>query len=361
MKITVNSKELLADISTVAAVIKTNNLIPILDYIEFKFDESGVELHASDMETSITTLTHPIEFSKEGVVSVQAKTLVSLLKSLKNEVITLTFTDKELKVKGTTGTYKIPTTTDPFPKVPETASNGEFFMPGYVLSTAVEKTQKFVATDDLKPILSGVLIDIKESETTFVATDGKRLARYTSNVGNMDCLQLVVPVKPLELLKGLQDEQVLIKYTENNITFVFGKTVVNGRLIDGTYPAYDRVIPTEFKHDLIISKDELLETVKRVGIFANDASKEVVFDLDGGLLTVTATDNNWATSGREEINVESDSTIKLAFSSAILLDIINNSADGKLKFQFVGPQNPVIVTNSANPALLGLAMPISMS
>lgn len=362
MKIKVNSKDLLTELVKVAVVVKSTNVLPILDYIDFRFKEEGIELQASDMETTVKALLTDIESVSSSVgerVAVKSKTLLSLLKSLKNETVSLTFGNNELKLKASTGTYKIPTTNDEFPEPMIEEFNGSFTLPGHVLSSAINRTEGFVSQDTLKPSLTGVCFDIKEDGITFIATDGRRLAKCKTNIGATE-LKLMVPTTPLDSLKGLKNSAVKIHYNNTNVMFTFDNVTVIGRLIDGRYPPYEQVIPTEFCCSFEVGKAEFMESVKRVDIFANDASKEIILDFKDNNLHVSASDNNWATSANEDLPVKTTGELRIAFAGNILLDVLNNSTDGTLLFEFVGSIKPAIVTNSASPELLNLLMPIAL-
>lgn len=365
MKITINSKDLLKACAQPASVIKSGGVIPILSNLLFETRGGALSIIGSDLQTSLETTVEPLQIDQGESSTVPAALLIKLLKSLPKEDITLTFDSSKntLKVKASTGTYDLATySAADFPKAKTFEVTGTFSIKGFMLAQVLSNTTLAASQDELRPAMAGVLFDIKTDGTTFVATDGHRLCRYKVNQGGEDA-QVILPVEPLAVLKDLKDEDVDVVYDETNLKASFGNTVLITRLIDGKYPNYDAVIPKETTKSFKIQQKTLLNTLKRVSLFSNEKSKQLVFEVDDGVLYISTADLDFSTSAKEKLELEElpNCVAKIGFNAGYLIEMVNNAGDDLIKFSFTEPNRPVLIHASKKPGLTQLVMPVMIS
>lgn len=360
MEIVLQSKDLKEAIAKVASVINPSSIMPIFRNVYFDMSGDGVRVVGTDTETTVETdLTVT---SKEGSesFSVDAATLLNLLKTLPNEALHVSDEEGTFVLRATTGVFKLPLDKGSY-VVPETSSTeGGFQLKGYALDMIVKATIQSVSTDDLRPTMGGVCFDLKEDGAVFVATNGQKLAKYQTKItGNGE--KLIVPVKVLEQVTGLQDQDVKISYNNINIVFDWGTTKVSGRLVDGTYPPYEKIIP-ENTNVVSLKQKDLVDALKRASIFANNETKQVVLNVEGNRIVVASCDNGYNKSSDQEVAIEGDFTLAIGFKASILIDILKVVGEGDLKLHFNElASKPVLIKNVASPGLTGLVAPMHIT
>lgn len=348
----IETSKLLKAVTKAATVVEPTTTLPIIQNILFKEEGGELFLHATNLQTSIKVKVDDVEVEEGLSSAVQTRTLISLLKSVSGS-LELSFSDAQVDVKAGTGKYQI------------SAFNGEDFpltdvikgdksKKGYVWERAVELTSGSVSTDDLRAAMQGLYFD---GENGFVvATDGYRLSRYQFDIEG----SFIVPPKSLSLLKGLQDEDVYYKVEDNHVHFTASQYAFKVRLIDAKYPPYEKVIPTGNNKTLSVSQEKLLQTAKRVALFANQETNALVLELNGETI-VRGQDINFNKSATEklEANYEGEE-LTIGLNSKYLTEILNTTGDGTLTVTFSEANRPVLVTNNTNNRLLQLIMPVSL-
>lgn len=224
--------------------------------------------------------------------------------------------------------------------------------------------------DELRPVMSGVFFEINNDDLTFVATDAHKLVKYTRTDLKADkASTFILPKKPLTLLKavlGSVGEEVSIEYNETNAMFVFGSTKMIARLIDGKYPNYGAVIPTENPNKLTISRTSLLNSVKRVSIFSNKTTHQVRLKMSGSELQISAEDLDFANEANERLTCAYEGEdMEIGFNSRFLVEMLSNLESEEVNIAMSAPNRAGILTpaEKSNEAeeILMLVMPVMLN
>jgi DNA polymerase-3 subunit beta len=226
-----------------------------------------------------------------------------------------------------------------------------------------------VSNDELRPAMTGVYFQLETDGITFVGTDAHKLVRYRRNdVVSSEQTSFIVPRKALSLLKSAlpsEETQVSISYNNSNAFFRFGEVDLICRLIDARYPDYNAVIPKENPNTLLISRAELLNTLKRVMIFSNKTTHQVLLRIAGSDLQVSAQDLDFSNEASERLDCEyKGDDMEIGFNARFLLEMINAMDTEQVRFELSTPTRAGLLL-PAEPldeeSLLLLVMPVMLN
>jgi DNA polymerase-3 subunit beta len=371
MKFIVSTTTLLRQLQLVNGVISTNTVLPILE--DFLFEIKGNELiiSATDLETSMVTKLE-IEAKEEGKIAIPAKILVDTLKTLAEQPLTFSIDENNFGVEITTdrGKYKLTGENgDDFPRIPSAENVTELNMESGLLGRAINKTLFAVSNDELRPAMTGVFFELDSQGLTFVATDAHKLVKYrrTDNAAG-ESSNFIVPRKALSLLKGAMPNNstpVSIGFNNSNAFFSFDGIHLVCRLIDARYPDYNAVIPKDNPNVLSVNRAEFLNTLKRVMIFSNKTTHQVLLKMAGSNLQVSAQDLDFSNEASERLDCDySGEDMEIGFNARFLLEMLNVLDDEEVKIELSSPTRAGILlpTNEEeNEHLLMLVMPVMLN
>ena len=287
MKFILSSAQLLSQLQILNGVVNTNNTVPILDNILFEIQDGQLALSASDLETTITA-SLKAEASDTGSIAIPARLLIDMLKTFPEQPLSFLVDPEKKSVEITSdkGSYSIAYKDgSEFPKAIEIEDPSSIKMPAYVLSKAISKTIFATSQDGLHPVMAGVFFQMDEQGAAFVATDAHKLVKYErSDIPCEKTLEFIVPKKPLNVLKNIlsqSEEEVTLTYNSINAQFSFENIRLNSRLVEGTYPNYEAVIPKENPNQLTIDRAAFLTAVRRMSYFSNKTTHQVRLKLTG--------------------------------------------------------------------------------
>jgi DNA polymerase-3 subunit beta len=234
----------------------------------------------------------------------------------------------------------------------------------------VSKTLFATADDELRPVMNGVLVQLSPEDLTFVASDAHKLVRYRRTDVKADfTASFILPKKPASLLKNIvpKDEQLVkIEFDEKNAFFEFADYKLVCRLVEGNYPNYQTVIPTENPNKLTIDRVAFYNTLKRVSVFSNQASNLVKLDITANQLTVSAQDIDFSISAVERINCQYEGEgMQIGFKSVFLVEILSNLSASDVILELSDPSRagillPVDKENEDEDVLM-LLMPMMIN
>jgi DNA polymerase-3 subunit beta len=371
MKFLVPSSALFRQISMLSGVLNASNTLPILENFLFEIKDSELTISASDLETTMITRMG-VESKEDGSIAVPAKILLDTLKSLKDQPLSFDIDLKTfaIEISSDHGKYKLSGLNgEEFPKAPNIDEGASAMLDGEVLSSAINKTLFAAGSDDLRPVMSGLFFEMYPDSLRFVATDAHRLVRYSRNDKGADqSANFIVPKKPLNLLKGIVGSagEVKLEYNENNACFSFDQITLMCRLIEGKYPNYEAVIPKENPNKLTIDRLDLLQSIKRVAIFANKTTHQVRLKINGSELTISAEDLDFANEANERLSCSYDGEdMEIGFNARFLMDMLGNADSEQVVFEMSAPNRAGIIlpVNDDNDGeeLLMLVMPVMLN
>lgn len=373
MHFIVSSSILLKNLQMIAGIINTNSVLPILE--NFLFDITGNELKitAADMETMIQAQMEiqTSDASNEGVkICIPATLIINYLKNLPEQPINFIVNkeDYSFEMSSSTGKYKIGGENGhEYPKWPIMNDPLQSFeIPSIALIEAINRTLFATSTDNLRPAMTGVYFEFEAEGLTFVSTDAHRMVKLTRT--DISCPEeggIIIPKRPLAQLKNMlpADETILkVSFNESHLYIESPFIHLNCRLIDGKFPPYKAVIPQDNPYHLIVNRAELVSCLRRVSVFANKSTNQILFDIVGNSLSITAQDVDFSYEGKETINVQySGEDMKIAFNAKLLIEMMGNLESEEVKLELSLPSKAGIFRSSEtveNEDLLMLLMPL---
>ncbi len=371
MKFIVNSSYLLKQLSNINGVITTNPVVPILENFLFEIDKNNLKVTASDLQTSmITEIT--IESKEKGSIAVPARILLDTLKNLPDQPVTFSIDSAtySIEISSDNGRYKLAgeNATD-FPKVPSPSKDFSASISSDVLSKAVSNTIFATSSDELRPAMTGVYVNLGDKSTTFVATDGHRLVRYRrTDIKSENGSTIIIPRKALNLLKTTlptENTDVTIDFNMSNAFFNFGNIKMICRLIDERFPDYENVIPSSNPIKMTISRTDLLGSLKRISIYANKTTHQVRLKITGSELQVSAEDLDFSNEANERLSCEHEGEdIEIGFNARFLIEMLTNLDVDLIKLNMSASNKAGVITPAEKEKgedILMLVMPVMLN
>lgn len=374
MKFIITSLKLLRSLQALSGVLNSSNTLPILDDFLFKIKDGELSITASDLETTMVIKLTPDLVVGEGEVTIPARLLLDIMKTFSDIPVTFEVAMDTMGIELLAGEGKFKLAghmSDEFPKFPELKETNRIELPGELLVNAINKTVFAVGSDELRATMMGILCELNEDNVTFVATDAHKLVRYRRlDVKCETMASFILPKKPVIQLKNIlstkQDETVVIEFNQNNAHFSFANVTMVCRLIEGRYPNYEAVIPTQNPNKLVIDRASLLNSIRRVAIFANQSTHQIRFRIAGQELFLSAEDLDYSNEAKERLvcSYEGDD-MEIGFNSRFFQEMLSNSDNYEIKLELSAPNRAGIllpVDNlNENEDILMLIMPVMIN
>ena len=371
MQFIVSSTSLLKSLQKISGVISSNTVLPILEDFLFQIEGGRLKVFATDLETSMSTELD-VESKEDFRIAIPAKILLDILKTLPEQPVNISIDKVSYAVEITSdnGKYKLAGENgEDFPKMPTAQDAAEVKIPSNVLVNAINKTLFAVSNDELRPAMTGMLWEFNADNLTFVSTDAHKLVRYVrKDIQGGNGSSIIVPKKALNLLKSAlpdNDNEVTLAYDSSNAFLQFGESDLICRLIDARYPDYNAVIPEDNPNLLTINKDDLFSSMRRISIFANKTTHQVVMKLAGSELQVSAQDLDFSNEANEKLVCEySGNDMEIGFNAKFLLEMLSSLDGEEVKLELSTPTRAGILKPSdagAEEELLMLVMPVMIS
>lgn len=370
MKFIVSSSALLKQLQQISGVINANTVLPILEDFLFEVEKGRLTVVATDLET-VMKIQVEVEAKDTGKVCIPAKIIMDSLKNLPDQPLTFTI-DKNFGVEITSdnGKYKVMgENPDNFPKEPAADETASFTMVSSALVTAINKTLFAVSSDDLRPAMTGVFFEMDKKGLQFVSTDAHRLVRYKrKEVSCPKAGSMIVPKKPLTLLKGAlpdNEDEISLSYNNNHLFVKHGTTQLSCRLIDARFPDYKVVIPADNPYRLVVVKGDFQSALRRVSIFSNKSTNQVVLNISGSELQLAAQDVDFSFEGNERMKCQyNGEDLQIAFNAKFLIEMLGSIESEEITMELSTPTKAGIIKPSdldANEELLMLVMPLMLN
>ena len=371
MNFIVSSATLLGHLQSISGVLNTSNTLPILNNFLFSIKGNKLTISATDLETTMIT-SLDVKSEEDSSIAVPAKEVLEVLKSLPDQPCTFTANSKDHKIDLAydNGRSVMPGLNgEEFPKLPKIENQSTIKISGDIVSNAINRTLFAAGNDELRPAMSGVYCEFSKNEIIFVATDAHKLVRYKRNdAQSTDSADFILPKKPLTMLKAnlVGDEEITLEYNQSNAVFTFKNLKLVCRLIDGKYPNYEAVIPKENPNVLTIDRMQLLNSIKRVSIFANKTTHQIKLKLAGAELSLSAEDTDFSKASSERLTCNYDGDdLEIGFNSRFIVEMLNNLDSDEVQLAMSEPSRAGILTPitkaSENEDVLMLVMPVMLN
>ena len=358
MKFVVSSTDLLHHLSAISKVISSKSTMPILDNFLFRLSETELTITASDLESTLITSMELDNIEGEGMIAVPAKLLTDTLKEFPEQPLTFQIDDESygIEIFSDNGKFSIVGQNgEDFPELPELAedSASSVNVSHAVLQKGIEKTLFATADDELRPVMNGIFVEITPEYMSFVASDAHKLVRYRRTDATAEFeSSFILPKKPAGLLKNLlpkEEFDVKLEFDDKNAFFTLSNYKLICRLVEGNYPSYNSVIPSNNPNKMIIDRLALYNTVKRVSVFSNQASNLIRLSINDNKLVVSAQDIDFSISAVERLKCEYEGDeIEIGFKSTFLLEILSNISASDVKVELSDPTRAGLMLPAEN-------------
>jgi DNA polymerase-3 subunit beta len=375
MKFVISSTELLGHLQAISRVISNKNTLPILDNFLFNLSEGELKITASDLETTLITTIALENVTDEGSIAIPARIITDTLKEFPDQPLTFDINTETFGVVITTenGKYNVVGLNgEDFPQLPVIKDDQKtsLNLTADVLLSGITKTLFATADDELRPVMNGIFIELASDSMTFVASDAHKLVRYKRlDVKADQESSFILPKKPASLLKAIlpkEENEVVVEFDDKNAFFTLSNYKLVSRLVEGNYPSYNSVIPTNNPNKLTIDRLELYNALKRVALFSNQASNLVKLDLKGNQLNVSAQDIDFSISANERLNCQYEGDdMEIGFKSSFLIEILSNIASSDVLVELSDPSRAGILfpaeKENTDEDVLMLIMPMMIN
>lgn len=340
---------------------KTTN--PILEGIKVVAEEDYVTLSATDLELSIEkTIRGMVQI--EGEMVVPGKFFCEYIKKLNNEQIELNVDEKNiLSIKYTDSVGKIQClNATEFPQIKQIEDSTYFEMKEKDFKSLISKSIYAVATEDVRPILKGVKLEISKEQVTAVALDGYRLAVVKKPILNTTAeFSCIVPARSLNeisKLLGDEDKPIRINVGRNFLMVDIDNTKLTTRLLEGDFINYTQIIPTDFKTNVVLNKDQLLDALERASLLSRiDRNNLVKFEIADKVMKLSS--KSEIGDIKENITISlNGNDLSIAFNARYFTEALRAVNDEFLKLKFTTAVSPCIITSNDTDEFLYLILPV---
>ncbi|MGB7218805.1 MAG: DNA polymerase III subunit beta [Vicinamibacterales bacterium] len=330
MELVVRKSDLLRELQFFQGIVERKNTIPILANVLIDAKNDEVNMLATDLEVGLRSKC-AATVAKSGSVTVPAKKLYEIVKSLTDTDIRIAEEKGAVTVAADRFDSRIQTLPrEDFPTLPESGGAPGVMLPSSALKEMIGKTQFAITGEDTRYFLNGALFVLSPTALTLVATDGHRLAhisvaRDAKDAKDTPDVKAILPKKTLgELARLLAESNDDVRYErgENHLFFDVGGRRLISRMIDGQFPAYERVIPKGNDKHIEFERDRLTNAVKRVALLSNERSRAVKFLVDKGKVEV-ASSSPEVGEAKETLPVEyAGPSLQICFNAQYVLDFL---------------------------------------
>lgn len=365
MKIKVTQEKLSKALNNVSRIAIGKVTLPILNNVLIRVDNKKVSLITTNLDMAIIDFL-PVSESEDGVITVPAKLLAEFVSNLpKNEIITINSKDSKITISA--GKYSSTingTIADDFPELPEIEEKTAVTYKISIDEFKHSINQVIIASsnDLTRPALTGVYFNTNNDTLAIAATDGYRLAEKKLINKVKSEVKAVVPASSLqEVIRSINDEmeEVEVSFNEDLVRFCLGELEIISKLIDASFPDYQKLIPKDNNIKIIINRDELVRVTKLAALFARSVGGSIICQTKTpNIFSVKSITNEFGENDSEiETIVEKDGKVNL--NSRFLLDALNALEEKELEFSFSDRIAPVVVKNKKNNNYTHIIMPLN--
>jgi DNA polymerase-3 subunit beta len=370
MRVTLERSNLLKSLNHVHRVVERRNTIPILSNVLLKATGASLEMKATDLDLEMTEAT-AAQIERTGATTVPAHLLYDIVRKLPDGAeVMLKMADDGNSMTVISGRASFRLQCLPqsdFPELTAGTFSHIFRIESSVLKHLIDKTQFAISTEETRYYLNGIYLHTIESggrlSLRSVATDGHRLARAETEApaGSEGMPGIIIPRKTVAELQKLVDNPdvaVTVELSDTKIRFTIGSVVLTSKLIDGTFPDYQRVIPTGNDKKLTIDRQTFSQAVDRVSTISSERGRAVKMSIADGQVTLTV-NNPDSGSATEEIPADYGSDpIEIGFNARYLLDVAAQLSGSEARFMLADAGSPTLIQDASDEHALYVLMPM---
>ena len=370
MRVVLERSNLLKSLNHVHRVVERRNTIPILSNVLLAADGASLELKATDLDLEITEAT-PASVEQGGATTVPAHLLYEIVRKLPDGAEVMLRTDEDgnaMSVISGRSSFRLQCLPQSdFPVLSAGSFPNIFRLDSTALKGLIEKTQFAISTEETRYYLNGIYLHALDADGKLklrsVATDGHRLARaeVEAPAGSEGMPGIIIPRKTVTELQKLVDDpdvKVTTELSDTKIRFTIGSVVLTSKLIDGTFPDYQRVIPTGNDKKLVLDRQSFSSAVDRVSTISSERGRAVKMSIANGQLTLTV-NNPDSGSATEELAADYDAdALDIGFNAKYLLDVSAQLSGEQVEFMLADAGSPTLIRDTADQNTLYVLMPM---
>ncbi len=364
MKITVAKEEIQSKLSNIQNIVEKKNTMPILSHFLLDARKKGAYIVATDLETAMKEPLQ-VRVEKEGKICIPARKMFEIIKEVDGDVQCETVDDQWLKIKAGKSNFRLAClSSGEFPAWPGMEDKEEISIEADILKDVIEKTIYAAGESDTRYTLNGLLFHLTSGGTiTVVGTDGHRLAIISKQIQGTinEEKKLIVPKKAAAELRKIIEksgESVKVTLDKNHVLFTVGKIEFLTRLIEGTYPSYEQVIPAHNENKILVNREAFTKSLRRVAIMSKERSNAVKVDISNNLFSITSS-NPDVGEAQDELPVEyKGEQITMGFNARYFIDILEGISDEKITLEIQAALNPVLIRGEKDENYRCVIMPM---
>ena len=369
MKFQISKQVIFKSLTHLQGIVDKKNTLPILANILIEAKDNTLILSSTDMDISVVEKLS-CNVTEDGSTTINSQILYDIVRKLddNSEVEIISNNGKILTLRASGSRFSLACLPkEDFPIIDTRNDGTKLKLNSKVLFKLIDKTKFAISNEETRYFLNGLYFNIHKEDdktnVTLVGTDGHRLAKFSQQIDNdiQKIIGAIIPKKTIyELSKLLSDvdEEIEITISSNKIIFYIGNLVFVSKLIDGTFPDYKRVIPSDNTNVVNIDREKLLAAVDRVSTVANDKSPVIKFNLMKNIINLNTINNDNSTATEDlSLNYEGEN-FEIGFNSKYIMDIVNNLQDEIITLKLKDGSSPIIAQENSNSNLVYVLMPM---
>lgn len=367
MHIVCKRDDLLNGVSTVLKAVSTRTTLPILQCILLDAHEDEFKLIGNDLELGIES-SIKAEVIKAGNVAIDARMFSEIVKKLPNSdvelkinehhMMTITCEKSEFNIPGQPG--------NEFIQLPQITKNRPLVIGQSLLKEMIHQTIFSIAIEEIRPILTGELFEIKDNYLNIVSVDGYRVSiRGKELESDFDDMAVVIPGKTLseisKILGSDEESEVAIYFTDKHILFEMNASIIVSRLLEGDFPKYDQIFSSDYETLIRVDRKSMLSSIERAALIARESKKSPIkFSISGNSLAITS--NTDLGKVHEEMDIHREGKeLDIAFNPKYLIDALKVIDDDEIQLTFTTSLNPCIIKDPEKETYKYLILPIRLN
>jgi DNA polymerase-3 subunit beta len=372
MKFSIPRQNLDKAIQRVLAVVSPKTTLPVLANFLLEADEKEkkISLTATDLDMTVTTGADAA-IEDGGSVTLPAKRFAEIVRELGDVDVVVTAEGEEIAIKAGKSKFKIVgIPTEEFPSLPKSDRASAFSVEASMLSRMVDKVSFCTSKDETRPSLNGAIWEFAADHMGMTATDGHRLATFKTD-GDFKALagkNMIVPPKALahavRIISAEGDDTVNVSVHENHVAFFIGETTINSRLLEGPFPNYRQVIPSDNDKELVVDRESLMGAVRRVAVLADTLTHQVRLTLSKKKVELVVSTPDVGEAREEIPGTFSSDSMEVGYNANYLLDVLKHMDSDAIRFSLgtaVGAAIIGSVEETEGEEYLCLLMPLRLT
>ena len=369
MRFLITRQNLHQGLAAASASIPSKTTLPVLSNLLVETADGGLRISGTDLDVAVR-ISVPAEVKEEGAFTVPGKKLQEIARELPDDLVEVVVRGEQVEISCGKARFKLNgLPAEDFPKLPELPFESGWTTSAADLLSLIRHTAFAVSTEESRPVLNGVLWELREGEMRMVATNGHRLAkmRVAATPSLSGPTQLIVPPAALQQVQRLlaEADQVKVARAENHLGFQSENAEVFTRLIEGTYPNYEQVIPKDNDRIAIVSRKALESAVRRVAAVASEQTHRIRIEFGEGRMNLNVLTPDLG-EAHDELEIQYDAEpVTIGFNANYLLEVLRYIGTDEVRMSFKAPERAALlepVAAEGKPAAdyICLVMPLRL-